>query len=112
MSPRPPTTPGVDELGMEEDWKTGKTALQILFILASMLVGIILVGGTCYTLASGGVAVLVSIPYYGRWRTEDSTRRILMLSFAWPATILVSWYIVMNEERWRKERIVHDVMES
>jgi hypothetical protein len=97
---------------MEEGWKTGKTALQILFIILSIAAGVVVVGGAGYVRNGIGAAVLLSVPYYGRWRTEDSTRRIVMLSIAWPVAILVSWYIIMNEERWRKERIAHDVMES
>jgi hypothetical protein len=96
---------------MSEDWKNGRTALQILFILVSMAAGAILTGERYFPIAACS-AVLISIPYSGRWRTPDSGRRIMMLAIAWPAALLVSWYIVMNEERWRKERIIYDVMES
>lgn len=111
MSPRPPTPPGANELGISDDWKNGRTAVQILFVLLSIVAGAILTKGSYFPIAAVS-AVLLGIPYFGRWRTDDSGRRVMMLALAWPAALLVSWYIVMNEERWRKERIIYDVMES
>lgn len=111
MRPRPPTPPGVDELGMDEDWKNGRTAVQILFILLSITAGAILTEGK-YFIIMAAAAALLYVPYFGRWRTADSGRRVMMLAVAWPAALLISWYIVMNEERWRKERIIYEVMET
>lgn len=111
MKPRPPTPPGTNELGMSEDWKNGRTVAQILFILLAIMAGAVLTRGKYFPIAAAS-ALLLCVPYYGRWWTEDSGRRVMMLAIAWPAALLVSWYIIMNEERWRKERIIYDVMET
>jgi hypothetical protein len=111
MKPRPPSPPGVDELVLVHPGKNGKTAFQILFIVAAVVAGAAMTGKGYYPIMIGS-ACLLSIPYNGRWKTEDSVRRIVILSVVWPATVLISWYIIMNEERWRKERIVYEVMET
>ncbi len=84
----------------------------MLTIILTPLAGAHFLGANYYLTGNVVTGMTLSVMFKGRWKTKEAAKKALILSIAWPMTLFLLFPIIKREERWRKTRIIREVMES